>query len=75
MYPLARIFVILGLVLIVIGGLIYLFGRIGLPLGRLPGDIRLQGENITCFFPLATMILISVVLTILLNIIVRLLNR
>lgn len=75
MYPLARIFVIIGLVMILIGGLIYLIGRIGLPLGRLPGDIRLQGENITCFFPLATMIVLSVVLTLLFNIIIRLLNR
>jgi hypothetical protein len=75
MYSLARIFIILGLVMIVIGGLIYLFGRMGLPLGRLPGDFQVQGENITCFFPLATMIVLSVVLTILLNIILRLINR
>jgi hypothetical protein len=75
MYPLARIFFIIGLLMILIGGLIYLIGRIGLPLGRLPGDIRIQGENITCLFPLATMIVLSVVLTLLLNIIVRLLNR
>ncbi|MCK4897759.1 MAG: DUF2905 domain-containing protein [Anaerolineales bacterium] len=75
MYPLARIFIILGLVMIMIGGLLYLFGRVGLPLGRLPGDIRIQGENVTCFLSLATMIVVSVVLTVLLNIIVRLLNR
>ena len=75
MYPLARIFIVFGLVMIVIGGLIYLFGRMGFPLGRLPGDIRIQGENITCFLPLATMIVLSVVLTVLLNIIVRLINR
>jgi hypothetical protein len=75
MYPLARIFIILGLVMVVIGGLIYLFGRLGIPLGRLPGDIRIQGENVTCILPLATMILLSVVLTVLLNIILRLINR
>ena len=75
MTPFARIFIILGLIMILIGGLLYLFGRLGLPLGRLPGDIHIKGANITCFFPLATMILISVVLTVLLNIIVRLLNR
>lgn len=75
MYPLARIFIILGLVMVVIGGLIYLFGRLGIPLGRLPGDIRIQGENVTCILPLATMILLSVVLTVLLNILLRLINR
>lgn len=75
MYPLARIFIIIGLVMVVIGGLIYLFGRLGIPLGRLPGDIRIQGENVTCILPLATMILLSVVLTVLLNIILRLINR
>ena len=75
MYPLARIFIILGLVMVVIGGLIYLFGRLGIPLDRLPGDIRIQGENVTCILPLATMILLSVVLTVLLNIILRLINR
>jgi hypothetical protein len=75
MYPLARIFIILGLVMVVIGGLIYLFGRLGIPLGRLPGDIRIQGENVTCILPLATMIVLSIVLTVLLNIILRLINR
>ena len=75
MTPIARIFIIVGLVMVLIGGLLYLFGRVGIPLGRLPGDIRLQGENVTCFIPLATMILLSVVLTVILNLILRLLNR
>lgn len=75
MYPLARIFIIVGLVMVVIGGLVYLFGRLGIPLGRLPGDIRIQGENVTCILPLATMIVLSIVLTVLLNIILRLINR
>ncbi len=75
MTPIARVFIILGLVMLVIGGLLYLFGRLGLPLGRLPGDFRFEGENMTCIFPLATMILLSIVLTVLLNVIVRLLNR
>jgi hypothetical protein len=44
-------------------------------LGRLPGDFRFQTGNITCMIPLATSILLSVVLTILLNVIVRLLNK
>jgi hypothetical protein len=71
MSPLVRIFFLLGLVFLVIGGVIFLVERLGVPLGRLPGDIRIQRGNLTCFFPLATTILLSVVLTVLLNLIVR----
>ena len=67
--------VVIGLLLIVVGGLFWLLGRSGLPVGRLPGDIRIERENVSCYVPIATMILLSVVLTILLNILVRLLNR
>lgn len=79
MDSLARLFIILGIILLVVGGILYLVARTGflsgLTLGRLPGDIRIQSGGVTCFFPLATMILLSVVLTILLNIIVRFLNK
>jgi hypothetical protein len=75
MESVARILVIVGLVLLVLGGLVYLAGRIGLPLGRLPGDLRIQTGNVTCFIPLVTSILLSVVLTIVLNIIARILNK
>ncbi|RPI79105.1 MAG: DUF2905 domain-containing protein [Chloroflexi bacterium] len=77
--PAVRIFLILGIVFIVISGILYLGVRFNLferiPLGRLPGDVRIQTENFTCFFPLATSIILSIVLTILLNIIIRFLNR
>lgn len=66
---------VLGLILAAIGGLFWLLGRTGLPLGHLPGDIHFQGEDLSCYVPLASMILLSVLLTILLNIILRLLNR
>jgi hypothetical protein len=45
--------------------------KLGLPLGRLPGDIRIEGENGSFYFPLATSIFASVILTILLNMILR----
>jgi hypothetical protein len=67
--------VILGLLLVVLGGIVWLLGKTGLPLGRLPGDIRIEGEKLSCYVPIVTMIILSVVLTIVLNIIVRLLNR
>lgn len=66
---------ILGVVLLVVGGGLYLAGKFGLPLGRLPGDIRIERENFTCVFPLATMILISILLTVVLNLLARWLNK
>ena len=63
--------VILGVSLVVIGGIIMLLGRTGLPIGRLPGDILYRGKNTTFYFPLATSILISVVLSIVLFLIGR----
>ncbi|HEY1985263.1 MAG TPA: DUF2905 domain-containing protein [Terracidiphilus sp.] len=56
----------LGLLLVLIGGFLLLAGRIGLPLGRLPGDIAYRGKNVSVFFPLGTSILISIVLSIVL---------
>lgn len=72
---LARWLVVFGLVLAGVGGLIWLLGRTGLPIGRLPGDLRIETGSITCLIPLATSILISLVLTVLLNLIIRGLGR
>jgi Protein of unknown function (DUF2905) len=72
MAGIGRILVVIGAVLVVIGGIITLFGRMGLPLGRLPGDILYRGKSTTFYFPLATSILISVVLSIILFLIGRL---
>jgi hypothetical protein len=57
---------ILGVALLVLGGIIMLLGRTGLPLGRLPGDILYRGKHTTFYFPLATSIVISVVLSLIL---------
>ena len=66
MADMGRMLVILGVALVVIGGIVMLLGRTGLPLGRLPGDIVYRGKNTTFYFPLASCILISVVLSIVL---------
>lgn len=58
--------VIFGVALVVIGGIVMLLGRTGVPLGRLPGNVLYRGKNTTFYFPLATSILISVVLSIVL---------
>jgi hypothetical protein len=75
MQPIARIFIVLGIAFLVIGGLLFLLGKLNLPLGRLPGDIRIEGKQGSFYFPLATCILISVVITILLNVFTRLFRK
>jgi len=54
-----------GLLLAVIGAVLMLAGRLGLPLGRLPGDMAYRGKNVSVYFPLGTSILISIVLSVL----------
>jgi hypothetical protein len=72
MAEMGRIVVVLGVALVVIGGIIMLLGRTGAPLGRLPGDFLYRGKNTTFYFPLASSILISIVLSIVLFVIGRL---
>lgn len=63
----------LGVLVLVVGGLVYGLGALGvkLPLGRLPGDINYRRGNTRVFFPVTTMLLVSVVLTVVLNLLVR----
>jgi hypothetical protein len=61
-----QILVLAGLALAVLGGLIWLAGRFGLPLGHLPGDIRIDRPNFRFYFPLTTCLLASAVLTLIL---------
>jgi hypothetical protein len=61
----------LGVLLLVAGFILILLGRTNLPLGRLPGDILYRGKNTTFYFPLATSILLSVVLSLVLYIVSR----
>jgi hypothetical protein len=75
MESIARYLMLGGLVLFLIGGGVYLAAKFGIPLGRLPGDIRIEGENGSFYFPITTSIFVSVVLTILLNVISRWLNK
>ncbi len=70
-----RWIVVIGLGVAALGAVIWLAGRLGLPLGRLPGDIRIERGPVTAYFPCATSIVVSLVLTLLLNLAVRLFNR
>ena len=75
MENLARYLVIGGIILILIGGGVFLASRLGIPIGRLPGDIRIERGGGTFYFPVVTSCLLSIVLTIVLNIIIRFFNR
>jgi len=69
-----RWLVIAGIVLVVVGGLIWLFGRIS-GLNDLPGTLHIQLDGVSCAIPILGSIVISIVLTLLLNLIIRLVNR
>ena len=58
-----------AVVLLVLGGLLFLLGRFGVD--RLPGDLVLRRDSFTLYFPIGLMILLSVVGTIVLNILFR----
>lgn len=60
-----------GAMLVVAGVVVMLLGRLNLPLGRLPGDFVYRGKNTTVYFPLATSVVVSVVLSILLYVVSR----
>jgi hypothetical protein len=61
----------LGLVIVGLGLVLLLLGRTNLPIGRLPGDILYRGKHTTFYFPLATSILLSVVLSLVLYLVGR----
>ena len=64
-----KLLIVLGIALVVVGLALTLLGRTHLPFGRLPGDIIYRGKNTTFYFPLATSILLSVVLSLVLYLI------
>lgn len=72
---LARYMMITGITIFVIGGLVYLLSRLGINLFQLPGDIRIQSGSVTCLVPLVSSILISLLLTVILNLVIRFLNK
>jgi Protein of unknown function (DUF2905) len=68
---------IIGIVIAILGGLLIVFGQSSVlsRLGNLPGDLRVEGQGFTCVVPIVSMILVSIVLTVILNIVIRLINR
>ncbi len=72
---LGRILLIGGGVLLLSGAIFFLSSRFGIPLGRLPGDIRIEGKQGGFYFPLTTCLLISAVLTILVSLAIRIFKK
>lgn len=64
-----RVLLVIGFILVIVGGLAALGVR--LPFGRLPGDIAIEGERGGLYIPIATMVIVSIVLTVLLNLFLR----
>ncbi len=71
---LGRLLIVVGLVVVGIGLVILLAGRIPL-LGNLPGDLRFQSGGVSCFIPLATSLLLSLILSVVLTLLANLLQR
>jgi len=71
MIPLGKALLVLGFLIALAGALLILAARIGFPLGRLPGDFAWRGKHVSFYFPLATSILLSIVLSLLLYLVSR----
>lgn len=65
--------IVFGIVVILVGAIVYFFGNKLHWIGRLPGDIRIERENFRFYFPLTTMILFSVLLTLTVNLLRKIL--
>jgi hypothetical protein len=65
-----RLIFFAGIALVALGALIVLLGRLPF-FGSLPGDITIRRGNTTVFIPIATMILLSLLLTVILNLVLR----
>ncbi|MEA2016568.1 MAG: DUF2905 domain-containing protein [Actinomycetota bacterium] len=64
----AKILIFIGAGIIILGGFMFLFSKIPF-MKNLPGDIKIQRDNFTLYFPLASCIILSIVLTIIINVI------
>jgi hypothetical protein len=74
MTEMGKILLIAGGIIIVVGLLLTFSNHIPF-LGKLPGDIVIKKENFTFYFPLVSFLLISIILTVIINVILRLINK
>lgn len=66
MIDIGKFLIALGILIAIAGVIVILIRHTGIPFGRLPGDIIIQRKNFTFYFPLATGILLSIVISLLL---------
>jgi len=66
MQGLGRLLIVAGVFIFILGVCVLLAQKLGLPLGRLPGDISWKGKHTSVYFPLATCLLLSVILSLVL---------
>jgi hypothetical protein len=74
METIARYTILAGIALVVIGAILFGLAKLNIPLGHLPGDIRIEGPNGSFYFPIVTCIILSVVLSVILSLIGRFLK-
>jgi len=73
--PIARMVAVFALVLLVVAGILFLAAKFNISLGKLPGDLIFKRGNFTCAFPVVSSLLISIVITALLNIMLALFKK
>jgi DUF2905 family protein len=66
-----KLLIVVGAVIVVVGVSLLLAGRFNLPIGRLPGDFTYRGKHTVIYFPLATSLLLSVIISVILYLISR----
>ncbi|MCD8163826.1 MAG: DUF2905 domain-containing protein [Synergistaceae bacterium] len=71
MSQLGKMLVAAGLLLAAVGAVLIIAGKLNIPIGKLPGDITYQKKNLTVFAPFGTMLVVSLILTLILNIFSR----
>jgi uncharacterized membrane protein len=67
MQSLGKIVIIIGIITVIVGIVIYFAGNKFSWIGRLPGDIRIERENFKFYFPVTTMVIVSIILSLLLK--------
>jgi len=67
----ARVLAVFGLGLLVVAGVLYFLAQLNLPFGNLPGDLVIKRENFTCVIPLISSLIVSILLTILINLMLK----
>ena len=70
MEDIGKLLIVAGLGIVLLGAILLLAGKVPF-LGRLPGDFTFSSGGVSCFFPLATMIILSLILTVIVNVIAR----